>query len=104
MNCFYCDKILASKITFKKILESDDLLAFYHTKPSYQFHAVIIPKKDVSNLFDLKDDRIILKIFDAAKKIISKKRLDKFRIINNGGAYQDESHLHFHLVSGKRIR
>jgi diadenosine tetraphosphate (Ap4A) HIT family hydrolase len=45
---------------------------------------------------------IIGDIFSLAKEIIAEKKLNSrnFRIITNGGSFQDSKHLHSHLVSG----
>jgi histidine triad (HIT) family protein len=50
------------------------------------------------------DLEIIREIFQVAKGIISDLDLAKanYKIITNGGSFQDSQHLHFHLVSGKR--
>lgn len=79
------------------------MLAFRHTKPSYEFHIVIVPKEHLKTLADVNDFSLIQEIFQIAQRLVRKYGLDKtnFRIITNEGAYQDSKHLHFHLVSGK---
>ncbi|GEM_PF-7045649 len=47
---FYCDFVFSGKIKVRKVKETDNLLAFYHTRPSYKFHVVIVPKKHVVKL------------------------------------------------------
>ena len=100
---YYCDFVLNDKVKVEKVKETKDLLAFYHTKPSYPLHIVIVPKKHLVNLTDIDDMDLIKKVFEVAVSIIKKKKLNQsnFRIITNGGSFQDSKHLHFHLVSEK---
>lgn len=102
---FYCDFVFSGKVKVNEIKETDNVLAFYHTKPSWTTHIVIVPKKHIPTLLDLEDKELIEEIFDVAKQIIKKYNLGKtnFKIITNGGKFQDSKHLHFHLVSGKPL-
>ena len=102
---YYCDFVFSGKIKVKKIRETPKLLAYHHTKPSWEKHIVIVPKEHVKTLMLLKDKDLIGEIFEMAREIIKEMSLDKtnFRIITNGGEFQDSKHLHFHLVSGKEL-
>lgn len=99
---FYCDFVLNNKIAVRKELETENVLAFHHTKPSWDFHVVIVPKQHVRQLVELSEMDVIGEIFSISKSIIQKHSLhDKnYKIITNGGSFQDSKHLHFHLVSG----
>jgi histidine triad (HIT) family protein len=96
---FYCDFILNDKISFKKIKETDNVLAFYHTKPSYKTHIVVIPKKHIASFSELDNFEIVREIFEVISLVVKELKLSDFRIINNNGKYQDSKHLHFHLIS-----
>ena len=98
---FYCDFVLNNKIEVKKIEETENILAFYHTKPSYKTHIVVITKKHISSLKEVDDLEIIKEIFLVINLVIKKLGLVDFRIINNNGIYQDSKHLHFHIVTEK---
>lgn len=102
---FYCDLVFSGKIKVKKVRETDRLLAFHHTRPSWSTHIVIVPKVHIAKLTDVEDMSLMNEIFTVAKEIIKEKNLDKtnFRIITNGGSFQDSKHLHFHLVSGEKL-
>ncbi len=102
---FYCDFVLSNKIEVKKEVETDSVLAFHHTKPNWTFHVVIIPKQHIRRLADLKNTSVVAEIFSVAKEIILKYKLHEsnYKIITNGGDFQDSQHLHFHLVSGKPV-
>lgn len=104
---FYCEEVLSGKVNIKKVYESDVILAFHHTKPSYEFHVVIIPKEHIESLLDLGEEKkyLVYEIIDIAKSIASSLDLDGkgARLITNMGKFQDSKHLHFHLVAGKKI-
>lgn len=102
-NDFYCDFVLNNKIQIKKVQETENVLAFYHTKPNWTTHIVIIPKKHITNLVEVEDMALIKEIFEVAQDIIKTNRLNEsnYKIITNGGNFQDSQHLHFHLVSGE---
>lgn len=52
---FYCEEALSGKTPIEKVYESDRVLAFFHTKPSYKKHIVIVPRKHIKDLVSLED-------------------------------------------------
>ena len=44
---FYCDEVLRGRTTVEKVLETENVLAFHHTRPFYPVHVVVIPKKHI---------------------------------------------------------
>ena len=100
---FYCDFVLNDKIKVKKEIETENVLAFHHTKPFYTTQIVIIPKQHIAKLADIENFEIIKEIFEVIQQIIKRYDLDKtnFKVLTNGGKFQDSKHLHFHLISDK---
>lgn len=100
---FYCDFVLNNKIQVEKVKETENVLAFYHTKPNWTIHIVIIPKQHITKFTELNNMDIIKEILQVAQDIIKEKDLSEsnYKIITNGGSFQDSQHLHFHLVSGE---
>lgn len=88
-------------IPVKRLRETDTLMAFHHPKPSYQFHVVLVPKKAVASLkdFDSKDTSFLSDLYSTVQSLIDEFHLAAYRLIVNGGEYQDFPHLHFHLIS-----
>ncbi len=37
---FYCDEVLSGHTAVEKVWETEDTLAFYHTRPFYEIHIV----------------------------------------------------------------
>jgi histidine triad (HIT) family protein len=49
-------KIVAGEIPAYKVAESNEFLAFLDISPLVEGHLLVIPKKEVDNLFDLDDE------------------------------------------------
>ena len=88
-------------IPVKRLRETETLLAFYHPKPSYPFHVLLVPKKSVVSLkeFDSKDSAFLLDLYSTVQSLVDEFQLAAYRLIVNGGEYQDFPQLHFHLIS-----
>lgn len=106
-NDFYCEEVLSGKTTVSKVWETDNVLAYYHTKPAYPVHIVAIPKRHISSFITLEesDNSLILELLGVIKYVAAKvtEEHGASRIITNLGNYQDSKHLHFHIVSGKML-
>ncbi len=85
----------------KNVYEDKQVLAFYHPKPTYKLHILIVPKHKIISLDKAKetDLEIILHIIKTAKMLIQDLKIKDYRLITNGGIYQKFKYLHFHLVS-----
>jgi histidine triad (HIT) family protein len=105
-NDFYCDEVLSGKTRVDKIFETDNVLAFRHTRPFWETHIVVIPKTHVGSLLSLNDTALLVEIIDVVKKVAATVVNDcgAARVLTNLGEYQESKHLHFHINSGKQIR
>jgi histidine triad (HIT) family protein len=92
-------------VPVNRLYETDTLLAFHHPTPSYPVHILLVPKKAIKNLISLEeDDDVFLKdVFRTVQSLVEELSLGEvgFRLILNGGEYQEVPQLHFHLVSGE---
>ena len=99
---------LSKILPVKKVYEDKKVLAFWHPKPFWEKHIVIVPKKKISNLYEAKDDdfETISHICKTASKLVNDLDLKPlgYRLITNGGKYQKVKYLHFHLGAGKQIQ
>ena len=104
---FYCEQALSGKTSIKKVYESDAVLAFHHTKPSWETHIVIIPKQHIHDLLALSSKQydLLIEIIIVVKKLAQDLDVEQkgARLITNMGKFQDTPHLHFHLVSGNKL-
>ncbi len=84
-----------------RLRETETLIAFHHPKPAYPFHILIMPKKAVQTLTDLNpnDSAFLTDLFSTVQSLVNEFHLTAYRLIVNGGEYQDLPQLHFHLIS-----
>lgn len=92
----------------EKVLETENVLAFRHTRPFWETHIVVIPKRHISSLLALEksDAELFLELFEVIKQVAETvvKAKGSARVLTNLGNYQESKHLHFHINSGERIR
>ena len=88
-------------IPVKRLRETETLMAFYHPKPAYSFHVFLVPKKAVASLkeFDSVDTAFFTDLYSTVQTIVSEFQLPAYRLILNGGEYQEFPQIHFHLIS-----
>ena len=107
-NDFYCDEALSGHTPIRKVLETDNVLAFHHTRPFYPVHVVVIPKRHIGSLLKLEkeDERLILELIEIVRQVAAKivEEHGACRIITNLGEYQDSKHLHWHVAFGDPLR
>ncbi|RPJ23768.1 MAG: HIT domain-containing protein [Chloroflexi bacterium] len=93
-------------IPVKRLRETETLMAFHHPKPSYPFHVLLLPKKAVVSLkeFDPTDTAFLTDLYSTVQSLVNEFHLPAYRLIVNGGEYQDFPQLHFHLISDVDLR
>jgi histidine triad (HIT) family protein len=101
-NCIFC-KIIAGEIPSATIYEDGDFKVIMDISPAARGHAIILPKKHCSDLYELDDDTAS-KAFIVARKVAKamKEELncDGLNLLQNNGeaAGQTVFHFHIHLV------
>ncbi len=105
---FYCDEVLSGNTSVQKAMETSNVLAFHHTRPSYPVHIVVIPKQHINSLIALDDTNndLLLEMMNVIKQV-AQDVLSEYgacRVVTNLGDYQDSEHLHWHVVSGERLK
>jgi histidine triad (HIT) family protein len=88
-------------IPVTRLRETSSLIAFHHPSPSYKFHVLIVPKREVPSLAQLNpaDTIFLTDLYSTVQSLVDEFQLQAYRFIVNGGEYQDFPHLHFHLIS-----
>ena len=88
-------------IPVARLRETSNLIAFQHPSPSYKFHVLIMPKREVASLaqLDPADTAFLTELYSTVQSLVDEFQLKAYRLIVNGGEYQDFPHLHFHLIS-----
>ena len=110
VGCFFLGWFIAHMsflIPVHRLRETDTLLAFYHPKPSYPVHILFVPKKAIKDLSEIQpgDEVFLVEVVRISQELVKELGLTNsgYRLIVNGGKYQDVPLLHFHLISGDRI-
>jgi histidine triad (HIT) family protein len=102
---FYCEEVLSGRTPVAVVRETDEVLAYHHTHPSWPVHIVVIPKTHVPSLTDLGDaepsilEDLMSVVRDVAAEVTD--RHGAARVLTNLGDYQDSKHLHFHVNFGQ---
>ena len=105
---FYCDQVLSGVTPVRVVLETEDVLAYHHTRPFWPVHIVVIPKRHVPSLIDLGEapvsilDPLMSVVREVAARVTAEH--GACRVLTNLGEYQDSKHLHFHVNSGPPLR
>lgn len=105
---FYCENVLSGKIAVERVHETENVLAFRHTRPFWETHIVVIPKRHISSFLTLEssDDGLVIEMLAVIRQVANTVVSDRgaARILTNLGDYQESKHLHFHIYSGDRVR
>src|SRR5688572_33338051 len=88
-------------IPVKRLRDTETLMAFHHPKPAYKFHVLLVPKKSLASLKDIDSNNMtfLSDLFATVQSLVDEFQLAAYRLIVNGGEYQDFPQLHFHLTS-----
>jgi histidine triad (HIT) family protein len=105
---FYCDEVLSGRTPVHVVLETDEFLAYHHTRPFWPVHIVVIPKRHVPSLTDLggADPSLVARLLEVVRTVAAdvERAHGAARVLTNLGRYQDSKHLHFHVNSGEPLR
>jgi len=103
-NDFYCDEVLSGKTEVRIVAETDNVLAYHHTRPFWPQHIVVIPKRHVGSLLTIDDDEVplLLELLAVIRQVATKMVAEygACRVLTNLGEYQESKHLHWHVCSG----
>ena len=98
------DKIITGEIPSYKVYEDKDVLAFLDISQVTPGHTLVVPKKNVDNIFDYDDDtakKVLLKLPVIARAIkASDDKITGLNVQSNNGpsAGQTVIHSHWHLI------
>ena len=94
---------LSKLLPVKRVQENDKVIAFWHPKPFWKQHIVIVPKKAIKSITTLTeaDEPYVAAVFTMASEIVKKLAWEKggYSITINGGDRQKVKQIHFHLHS-----
>lgn len=101
-NCIFC-QIVRGERKADIVYEDEQALAFKDIHPQARIHLLIIPKKHISSLQEMKkeDEGLIGHLVFVAKKIAEAKGLRGYHLVFNVGSEGGQMvfHIHLHLLS-----
>ena len=104
---FYCDVALADVGALDVVEETDQVLAYHHTRPYRPVHVVVIPKRHVGSLTTLTadDEPLVRDLVAVVQRVAAQVESEHgaAAVLTNLGEYQDSKHLHVHVLSGARV-
>ncbi len=90
-------------IPLERLRETRTLIAFHHPMPLYPLHILIMPRQAIASLEEIgpQDNEFTADLFRIVAELVRELNLEKrgYRLIANGGKYQQVGQLHFHLIS-----
>lgn len=102
-------KIINREIPADILYEDDEIIAFKDIHPLAPVHVLIIPKREIPTIDDLKDDEALLvgRMIMVARNIARDLNISEkgykllFRVGRDGG--QEVPHIHLHLIGGAQL-
>ncbi|SDS79519.1 HIT domain-containing protein [Microlunatus soli] len=103
---FYCDVAIPDPSRLQVVHEDDLVLAFHHTRPFWQNHIVVVPKRHIGSLTTLTaaDEPDARRLLEVVQSVAAEteRATGAAAVLTNLGDYQDSKHLHIHVHSGPR--
>lgn len=94
---------MSDSLPVEKISETDNLICFYHPQPAHPIHILLMQKRDIQDFSQLDPDAgdILEDLVHMVNELVVALNLQAkgYRLIVNGGKYQEFPQLHFHLIS-----
>ena len=107
-DCIFC-KIIRKEIPSEIVYEDEKVIAFKDVNPAAPIHILVVLKKHIETLLDVKDEdsELISYIYQIINKIAKNEGFAEngFRVIVNCGkdSGQEVMHIHFHVLGGKKL-
>jgi histidine triad (HIT) family protein len=107
-GCLFCnivDRTIQSTIVY----EDEQALAFQDIRPQAPVHILVIPKRHVQSVQDVKgnDTSLMGHLLMVCVKLAKEKGISEsgYRIVTNSGVHAGQTvlHLHFHLLGGRSM-
>lgn len=100
-------KILQGDIPCEEVYSDQLCLAFRDIAPQAPVHVLVIPRKRIKNLNEIKpeDKELLGHLLYVASKVAHQEGLESWRtVVNNGiDAGQTVFHLHVHVIGGRSL-
>nr|WP_202885076.1 HIT domain-containing protein [Actinopolymorpha cephalotaxi] len=99
---------MSGRTPVEVVAETEEALAFHHTRPFWPVHIVVVPKRHIPSLTDLggADEGLLHSVLAVVRQVAGRVETEHgaCRVLTNLGRYQDSKHLHFHVAAGEELR
>ena len=108
MDCVFC-KIIAGEIPSDTVYQDEEIIAFRDIKPIAPVHLIIIPRKHIPSLDQMKeaDATLLGRMVAVANRLAKEEGVAEkgYRLAINCGAEGGQlvPHLHLHILGGRRM-
>lgn len=100
-NCIFC-KIAKHEAESQIVFEDEDVIVFKSIAPISETHLLVVPKKHYHGVIDIDDPKVLFAMKEAVSGLVASLNLSAgYKLVFNGGRYQEVPHVHWHLLSGK---
>ena len=100
-------QILAGKIPCDEVFSDEKCLAFRDIQPQAPIHILVIPRKPLVSLAEVKseDCELLGHLLIVASKVAKAEGLSNWRTVINTGAEAGQTvfHLHIHIIGGRKL-
>ncbi len=98
-DCVFC-KIIKEETKNIFLYQDLDFVVFNSNALAAEHHLLIVPKNHINSFMELSNE--ILGMTKVAQKMVKDLNLsDGYKMIFNGGKYQEVPHVHWHLLAEK---
>jgi histidine triad (HIT) family protein len=105
-ECVFC-KIARGEIPVNFVYEDECVVAFDDASPQAPVHTLVIPRDHYQHLGDVDAPAVLAALFGAVPLVAKAKGVAEsgYRVVVNAGsdAGQSVSHLHVHVLGGKKM-
>jgi histidine triad (HIT) family protein len=108
MECIFC-QIASGKIPSDRVYQDKEIIAFRDIKPQAPVHILVIPKRHIPSLDQLKENElpVIAHMVEVANQLAKREGIAEkgYRLAINCGEEGGQlvPHLHLHLLGGRRL-
>ncbi len=103
-SCIFC-KIINKEEKADIVYEDEKSIVFKDINPIAQVHLLVVPKKHIASIKDLKseDKDLMAYLVFTAKKTAEKEKLKGYKLLINVGREGGQiiDHIHVHLLAGE---
>lgn len=102
------ERIIAGELACEKVFENERILAIKDIAPVAPVHILIMPKKPITGLQEVKPEDLPLigEIVEIAQRLAQEFGIaEGYRLVTNNGEEGGQAifHLHFHLIGGRQL-